>query len=452
MDSVPDNFFEKMIMKIAVIGTGYVGLVSGACFSHFGFDVICVDQHADKIAILESGEIPIYEPGLAKVVSESKRKGRLKFTTDLSAALSQANAVFIVVGTPTDDKTGRADLTYVLQAGEQIAKLISDYTVVIIKSTVPVGTADTLRKVMIAANPLADFDVVSNPEFLREGSAVEDFLHPDRVVIGVASAKAEAVMRKLYQPLSANDVPLVITSSASAELIKYTSNCYLALRIGFINQVTDLCEASGADIREVALGSGLDKRIGLHYFAPGPGFGGSCFPKDTRALAAIGRDLKAPISIIEEVVEANEKRRAGIASRVAKVLGGQMAGKKVAVLGIAFKAETDDIRDAAALAVVPALQAMGAEISAYDPAAMEHGRKAFQNVSWCDDLYRAANAADLVLVLTEWNEFRGLDFAQLKSVMRQPVILDYRNLYIPQDVAKAGFEYHSLGRATQYPM
>lgn len=433
-------------MKIAVIGTGYVGLVSGACFSHFGFDVVCVDQNADKIASLEKGVIPIYEPGLDLVVAASRRKGNLAFTTDLAAALHEADVVLIAVGTPTSAGDDHADLTYVFEAGRQVAKLISSYTVVVIKSTVPVGTSARLHKLMAEANPDASFDVASNPEFLREGSAVDDFLHPDRVVIGVNSKAAEEVMRKLYQPLSASSVPLVVTSSASAELIKYAANCYLAMRIGFVNQVADVCEAVGADIKQVALGAGLDKRIGLHYFAPGPGFGGSCFPKDTRALMALARDHKTPVTIIEDVVAANERRRHAVADRIIKVLGGDVEGLKIAILGIAFKADTDDIRDAAALEVIPALQAKGAKISAFDPAAMEHGSATFENVVWCHDSYSAAQDADIIVVLTEWSEFRGLDFAKLKKAVKGRVILDFRNLYVPEDVVKAGFSYHSLGR------
>jgi UDPglucose 6-dehydrogenase len=434
-------------MKIAVIGTGYVGLVSGACFSHFGFEVACVDQNAKKIADLEAGIIPIYEPGLEAVVQRSRRTGNLTFTTDLGFAVKGAAAVFIAVGTPTKAGEDQADLSYVFEAGRQVARLISAYTVVVIKSTVPVGTASALRAVMLEANPSAKFDVASNPEFLREGSAVDDFLHPDRVVIGVNSLEAEKVMRALYQPLSASAVPLVVTSSASAELIKYTANCYLAMRIGFVNQVADLCEAVGADIREVALGAGLDKRIGLHYFAPGPGFGGSCFPKDTRAMIAMARDHKVPVSIIEDVVAANERRRVSVAQRVAAHLGDAIGRSKIAILGIAFKADTDDIRDAAALEVIPALQALGATITAFDPAAMDHGRKSFSNVEWCEDMYGAAKDADAVVILTEWNEFRGVDFVRLKSAVRGHVIFDFRNLYQPDDVVKAGFSYHSLGRS-----
>ena len=435
-------------MKIAVIGTGYVGLVSGACFAHFGFDVACVDQNAEKIAALEAGIIPIYEPGLEAVVARSRRTGNLTFTTDLAAAVNGAVAIFIAVGTPTKIGEDQADLSYVFEAARQIARLIKTYTVVVIKSTVPVGTATKLRAIMVEANPSAQFDVASNPEFLREGSAVDDFLRPDRVVIGVTSPEAEKVMRNLYQPLSASAVPLVITSSESAELIKYTANCYLAMRIGFVNQVADLCEAVGADIREVALGAGLDKRIGLHYFAPGPGFGGSCFPKDTRAMIAMAKEHKFPVSIIENVVAANERRRISVAQRVAAGLG-DLNGRKIAILGIAFKADTDDIRDAAALEVIPALQKLGAKISVFDPAAMQHGQNTFTNVEWCDDMYTTAKDADAVVILTEWNEFRGVDFAKLKNSMCAPVIFDFRNLYQPDDVVKAGFTYHSLGRASR---
>jgi UDPglucose 6-dehydrogenase len=434
-------------MKIAVIGTGYVGLVSGACFSHFGTEVVCVDQDVNKVKSLEQGVIPIYEPGLETVVKDSRAKDRLKFTTDLGEAIADAAAIFIAVGTPTDESNGRADLKYVFEAGRQIACALKNYAVIVIKSTVPVGTAQRLRATMLEANPSAVFDIASNPEFLREGSAVDDFLHPDRVVIGVDSSTAEAVMRQLYHPLSANDVPLIFTSSASAEMIKYAANCYLAMRIGYVNQIADLCEKVGADIREVAQGMGLDKRIGLHYLAPGPGFGGSCFPKDTKALINIARDFDTPMSIIEDVIAANDRRRFGIIDRVKAILHGDLKGKRIAVLGIAFKAETDDIRDAAALDVVPALQAAGALVSAYDPAGMEHGKKTFTDVTWGKDPYATAHQADLVLILTEWHEFRGVDLARLKAAVKSPVIMDYRNLYVPQNVKKAGFTYHSLGRA-----
>ncbi len=433
-------------MKIAVIGTGYVGLVSGACFSHFGFEVVCVDQNAEKIKALENGVIPIYEPGLGRVILENRDKGRLTFSTDLLSSCADAVAIFIAVGTPTDEKTGQADLSSVFEVGRQIAPFLESYTVVVIKSTVPVSTAVRLRDVILQTNPDAQFDIASNPEFLREGSAVEDFLRPDRVVIGVSTKKAETVMRQLYKPLSDQNVPLVITSSASAEMIKYTANCYLAMRVGFVNQVSDLCEAVGADIGEVALGVGLDKRIGRHYFAPGPGIGGSCFPKDTLAMVGIAQDHRVSMSIVEEFIVANDKRRQEVAHRVAAVLGGEVRGKKVAILGIAFKANTDDIRDSAAIIAIPSLQDMGCAISIYDPAAMENGKTIFKNIEWCEDLYQAAQDADVVVVLTEWKEFKDVDFALLRGKVRVPLIVDFRNLYQPEIVTQAGFTYHSLGR------
>ncbi len=434
-------------MKIAVIGTGYVGLVSGACFSHLGFDVVCVDQNAEKIRSLEKGAIPIYEPGLEPIILENRDKGRLSFTTDLRQACGGAAIIFIAVGTPTDEKTGQADLTSVFDAGRQIAPFLETYAVVVIKSTVPVGTSLRLHDIILETNAKAQFDIASNPEFLREGSAVEDFLRPDRVVIGLSSKKAEVLMRELYRPLSDHAVPLVITSSASAEMIKYTANCYLAMRIGFVNQVSDVCEAVGADIGEVALGVGLDRRIGQHYFAPGPGIGGSCFPKDTLAMVAIAQDHHVSMSIIEEFVVANDKRRQNVAHKIVAAMGGNIRGKKIAIFGIAFKANTDDIRDSAAIIVIPLLQQMGALISAYDPAAMDHGRNTFQNVKWCEDPYEAAKDAESVVILTEWKEFREIDFQQLKAIMRISLIVDFRNLYLPEAVSDAGFSYHSMGRA-----
>lgn len=436
-------------MKIAVIGTGYVGLVSGACFSHFGFDVVCVDQDSEKIQALENGVVPIYEPGLEKVIADGRGAGHLAFTTDLRSACQGAAAILIAVGTPTDEKTGQADLAYVFAAGRQIAKLLKNYSVVVVKSTVPVGTSLRLREIMLEANPEAQFDIASNPEFLREGSAVADFMTPDRVVLGVSSLKAETIMRQLYKPLSDQNVPLVITSSASAEMIKYTANCYLAMRIGFVNQVSDVCEAVGADITEVALGVGLDKRIGQHYFAPGPGIGGSCFPKDTLAMVGIAQHHHVSMSIIEEFIVANDKRQHHVAHKVAAALGGDVAGKKITILGIAFKANTDDIRDSVALIAIPMLQQMGAVISSFDPAAMANGQKTFANVAWCETVYDAAQDADVVVIFTEWKEFRNLDLQLLKSKMRTPLMVDFRNLYQPEILAKAGFTYHSLGRASR---
>jgi UDPglucose 6-dehydrogenase len=434
-------------MKIAVIGSGYVGLVSGACFAEIGHHVICVDQNVEKIASLNAGIIPIYEPGLDAVVAAAVKKGALQFTTNFSAALEHAATVFIAVGTPTDDLTGHADLTYVFDAGRQIARHIRKYTVIVIKSTVPVGTAAKLRQAMKQENPDAEFDIASNPEFLREGSAIEDFMKPDRIVVGVSAEKSKTLMREIYKPLTDRKAPILFTTSESAELIKYAANCYLAMRIGFVNQISDLCEAVGADITEVAKGAGLDKRIGTHYFAPGPGFGGSCFPKDTRALVAIAKDAKTPVSIIEDVIAANELRRNAIAEKISQSLGGKLTGKKIAILGIAFKANTDDLRDAASLAVIPTLQKMGAEISIYDPVAMDHGQKIFDNVTWSNNPYDASQSADAAVILTEWDEFKSIDFAQLKAALNSPLVIDFRNLYQPKEISKAGLNYVSIGRA-----
>lgn len=433
-------------MKIAVIGTGYVGLVSGACFSQFGFQVTCVDHDAKKVETLNLNRIPIYEPGLEDLVASARRKGHLSFTTDLPKAVGQAELAFIAVGTPTGQNGDHADLTYVFEAGRQIARAMTSFMVVVIKSTVPVGTAAKLRKVMAEANPNADFEVASNPEFLREGSAVDDFMIPDRIVVGVKSARAETVLRQLYQPLIAKGVPFIVTSSESAELIKYAANSYLALRIGFVNQLTDICEAVDADIAEVARGVGLDKRIGPQYFSPGPGYGGSCFPKDTRALAATAKDFGASITIIEDVILANERRQESLAGRVLAAAGGSVQGKRVAVLGIAFKAETDDIRDTPTLKMIPALQGMGAQVAAYDPAAMENAKRVFSNVVWCENVVDTVRKADVVVIATEWDEFRGLDLVELRGLVNAPVMVDFRNIYQPADVVKAGFVYHSLGR------
>jgi UDPglucose 6-dehydrogenase len=442
-------------MRIAVIGTGYVGLVSGACFSQFGFQVTCVDHDLVKVATLNQNRIPIYEPGLEDIVATSRRKGHLTFTTDLSGAVGSAELALIAVGTPTGHNGDHADLTYVFEAGRQIARAAKSYLVVVIKSTVPVGTAAKLRKIMAEANPQADFEVCSNPEFLREGSAVDDFMVPDRIVVGVQSARSEAVLRRLYQPLIAKGVPFIATSSESAELIKYAANSYLALRIGFVNQLTDICEAVDADIAEVARGVGLDKRIGPQYFAPGPGYGGSCFPKDTRALAATARDYAAPITIIEDVILANERRQDSLAGRVAGAAGGDIRGKRIAVLGIAFKAETDDIRDTPALKMIPGLQALGAKVAAYDPAAMANAKQVFDAVDWCENVTTTVTGADVVVIATEWDEFRGLDLIAMRKLVRGALLVDLRNIFGPEDVSRAGFTYHSLGRkpvaAQAYP-
>ena len=435
-------------MKIAVVGAGYVGLVSAACFAEFGFDVTCIDREERKIKALEQGQIPIYEPGLEMIVQANHAAGRLKFSRDLALAVAEANVVFIAVGTPTRRGDDAADLSFVFGAGEEIARAMDGFTVVVTKSTVPVGTAAKLRKLISDVRPDADFEVASNPEFLREGSAVEDFLRPDRIVIGVSSERAEGPLRQLYRPLTMKDVPIVFTSCQAAEVIKYAANTFLATRIGFVNQLADLCEAVDADISHVARGMGLDKRIGQQYLSPGPGFGGSCFPKDTRALMVTAREHGTPFSIVEEVIEANERRKSALCDRVLAAAGGDLSGKRVAVAGIAFKADTDDIRDAASLVLIPDLQARGASIAAYDPAAMDNGRGALDSVQWCADVPSAAMGADVLVILTEWNEFRGLDLAKIASVMRMPVIVDFRNLFSLEDVEGTGVAYHSVGRAT----
>lgn len=438
-------------MKITVIGAGYVGLVSAACFSDFGYEVTCVDRDARKVAALENGKIPIYEQGLEPIVASNRQAGRLTFTEDLKSAVAAADVVLIAVGTPTREGEDSADLSYVYGAGEDIARALQGYTVIVTKSTVPVGTAAKLREIISKVRPDGDFDVASNPEFMREGSAVEDFLRPDRVVVGVSSERAEKMLRQLYRPLTAKDVPLLVTSCEAAEVIKYAANTFLATRIAFVNELCDLCERVGADIQDVARGMGLDKRIGLQFLSPGPGFGGSCFPKDTRALVHTARQHGAPFTIVENVVAANEARKRTLADRIQHVAGGSLAGKKIGILGVAFKAETDDIRDAAALTLIPELQRRGAAIAAFDPVAMDNGRQAFQSVQWCADSYSAAIGADVVVILTEWNVFRGLDLKRLARDMREPVMVDLRNLFNIGDVKGSGLSYHSIGRASVLP-
>jgi UDPglucose 6-dehydrogenase len=438
-------------MKITVIGAGYVGLVSAACFSDFGYDVTCVDRDAGKVAALEAGRIPIYEQGLEPVVASNRRAGRLTFTQDLKSAVAAADVVLIAVGTPTREGDDGADLSFVYGAGEDIAHAMQGYTVIVTKSTVPVGTAAKLREIISRARPDGDFDVASNPEFMREGSAVEDFQRPDRVVVGVNSERAENMLRQLYRPLTAKNVPLVVTSCEAAEVIKYAANTFLATRIAFVNQLADFCEKVGADIQDVARGMGLDKRIGLQFLSPGPGFGGSCFPKDTRALAETARRHGTPFSIVEDVIGSNEARKRQLVERVQHAVGGGLAGKRIALLGIAFKAETDDIRDAAALTVIPELQKRGASVSAFDPVAMDNGRQAFQSVQWCADAYSAAVGADAVVILTEWNVFRGLDLKRLARDLREPVVVDFRNLFALSDIKGSGLTYHSIGRQSVFP-
>lgn len=433
-------------MKIAVIGAGYVGLVSAACFADFGHEVVCVDRDPGKLAQLEQGRIPIHEFGLEPIVTANRQAGRLRFTADLAQAVAAAEVVLLAVGTPTRLGGDSADLTQLFSAAAEIARALRGFTVVVTKSTVPPGTAERLRAVMAEARPGGDFDVASNPEFMREGSAVEDFTQPDRVVIGVASSRAEAVLRQLYRPLTARNIALLVTSCEAAEVIKYAANTFLATRIAFVNQLADLCERAGADIGDVTRGIGLDKRIGPAFLAPGPGFGGSCFPKDTRALAQAARDMGQPFTIVESVIAANEARRQHLAERVVTAVGGTVEGRRIAVLGIAFKADTDDIRESSALTLIPALQDRGAVLAAFDPVAMDNGLRAFQAVEWCEDAYAAAAGADAVVILTEWNVFRGLDLARLARVMREPVVVDFRNLFSLEDAQGAGLAYHSVGR------
>ena len=433
-------------MKIAMIGAGYVGLVSGACFSEFGHHVTCVDQDELKIGRLRRNEIPIYEPGLDALVARNAVAGRLKFDKDLTAVVADAELVFIAVGTPSRRGDGHADLTYVREAATQIAAAMDGYTVVVTKSTVPVGTGREVADIIRAANPEADFDVVSNPEFLREGSAIDDFMRPNRVVIGVESERGRDKMRELYRPLFLIETPILFTGLETAELTKYAANGFLAMKISFINQVADLCEKVGADVHDVARGIGLDGRIGQKFLHPGPGYGGSCFPKDTRALVEIARQANAPISLIEATDGFNESRKLQMAERVIAALGGSAAGKVVALLGLTFKPNTDDMREAPSLAIAPALIKAGATVKAHDPEGMTEARKLMPDLTYCADPYEAMTGADAVVFLTEWNSYRALDLKRVKAILKQPVVVDLRNIYRPSEMRAAGFRYSSIGR------
>jgi UDPglucose 6-dehydrogenase len=433
-------------MKIAMIGAGYVGLVSGACFSEFGHHVTCVDQDELKIGRLRRNEIPIYEPGLDALVARNAAAGRLKFDKDLAAVVADTELVFIAVGTPSRRGDGHADLTYVREAAKQIAAAMDGYTVVVTKSTVPVGTGREVADIIRAANPQADFDVVSNPEFLREGSAIDDFMRPNRVVIGVESERGRDKMRELYRPLFLIETPILFTGLETAELTKYAANGFLAMKISFINQVADLCEKVGADVHDVARGIGLDGRIGQKFLHPGPGYGGSCFPKDTRALVEIARQANAPISLIEATNDFNESRKLQMAERVVAALGGSVAGKVVALLGLTFKPNTDDMREAPSLAIAPALIKAGATVKAHDPEGVAEARKLMPDLSYCADPYEAMTGADAVVFLTEWNSYRALDLKRMKAILKQPVVVDLRNIYRPSEMRAAGFRYSSIGR------
>ena len=435
-------------MRIAMIGTGYVGLVSGACFSEFGIDVVCVDLDANKIASLESGQVPIFEPGLETLVANNVEKSRLSFTTGLNEAVASSDAVFIAVGTPSRRGDGHADLSYVHAAAAQIAEALDGYTVIVTKSTVPVGTGKEVERIVRATRADADFDVVSNPEFLREGSAIEDFMRPDRVVIGTDSERAQELMRALYRPLSLIETPILFTNRETAELIKYATNAFLATKISFINEVANLCERVGADVYDVSRGMGLDGRIGKKFLHPGPGYGGSCFPKDTLALVKTAQDYEAPVRIVEAVVDINDQRKKEMASRIVTACDGSVVGKSIAVLGLTFKPNTDDMRESPSLDIVPALQAAGAVVRAFDPEGMEEAKKVLQDVVWCGDTYEAIDGSDAAVIVTEWNEFRSLDFERMKDIMKSPILVDLRNVYDPNHVRAAGFAYSCVGRPT----
>jgi len=431
-------------MRIAVVGTGYVGLVSGVCFSEFGFDVTCVDTDPEKIRRLKDGIIPIFEPGLEDMLV--RNASHLTFTTDLTAALADADAVFIAVGTPSRRGDGEADLTYVEAAARQVAQAMRPGTLVVVKSTVVVGTTRRVKQIIADEVPDKDFSIASNPEFLREGSAIEDFMRPDRVVIGVDDDRAEQILRQLYRPLNLRETPIVVTSLENAEITKYAANAFLAMKVTFINEIADLCEKAGGDVQDIAKAIGIDNRIGSKFLHPGPGYGGSCFPKDTRAMAAIAARLGSPIRLVETTIRVNDERMQALAEKVAAEAGDGLSGKTVAILGIAFKPNTDDIRDSASLTLIPALQEAGATIRAHDPEAMEQAANVLPDVVWCEDAYEACDGADIVVILTEWNEYRALDLSRISSAMRGRTLIDFRNIYRLQEMQDHALKYVSVGR------
>jgi UDPglucose 6-dehydrogenase len=436
-------------MRVAMIGTGYVGLVSGACFADFGHDVICVDKDAAKVETLNSGGIPIYEPGLDLLVQRNVREGRLHFTQDLTDAVRDADAVFIAVGTPSRRGDGFADLSFVYAAAKEIAEVMDGYTVVVTKSTVPVGTGDEVERIIRETRHDADFAVVSNPEFLREGAAIDDFKRPDRVVVGTDDERARTLMHELYRPLFLNETPMVFTSRRTSELIKYAANAFLAMKITFINEIADLCEKVGANVQEVARGVGLDNRIGSKFLNAGPGYGGSCFPKDTLALVRTAQEYKAPVRLVETLVDVNDKRKKSMANKVIQACDGDVSGKTIAMLGLTFKPNTDDMRDAPSLDIIPALQEAGARIKAFDPAGTVEAEQHFENVEFTSGPYFCVEGADALVIITEWNEFRALDLKRLRDEMKAPVLVDLRNIYRPDEMAEAGFKYSSIGRPAE---
>ncbi|MDD7909033.1 MULTISPECIES: UDP-glucose dehydrogenase family protein [Pseudovibrio] len=436
-------------MIISVIGSGYVGLVSGACFADFGHEVICVDKAIEKIEGLKRGEIPIFEPGLDELVKRNSDEGRLSFTTDLPSAVKKADVVFIAVGTPSRRGDGHADLSFVYDVSKEIAGALDGFTVVVTKSTVPVGTGDEVERIIREANPDADFEVVSNPEFLREGAAIDDFKRPDRIVVGLSNERARDAMTEVYRPLYLNQSPILFTSRRSSELIKYAANAFLAMKITFINEIADLSEAVGANVQDVARGIGLDNRIGAKFLHAGPGYGGSCFPKDTLALVKTAQDNSSPVRLIEATCSINDTRKRSMSRKVQAAVGGDVRGKKIAILGLTFKPNTDDMRDSPSLSIVQALQDKGALIHAYDPEGMESAAQLMDNVVFGKDAYEIAQDADALVIVTEWNAFRALDFARLKETMKAPVLVDLRNIYRREELEKHGFTYTCVGRPDQ---
>jgi UDPglucose 6-dehydrogenase len=435
-------------MRIAMIGTGYVGLVSGACLADFGHILTCVDSDSSKIAALKRGDIPIFEPGLADLVARNVREGRLAFSTELAPAVKTAEAIFIAVGTPSRRGDGHADLTYVFQAAREIAAALDDDKVIATKSTVPVGTGDEVARIIAEARPNLTFSVVSNPEFLREGAAIADFKRPDRIVIGAEDERARKLMRDVYRPLYLNQAPMLFTDRRTAELIKYAANAFLATKITFINEIADLCERAGANVQDVARGIGLDNRIGAKFLNAGPGFGGSCFPKDTLALMKTGHDFGVPSRIVETVIAVNDQRKRAMGRKVIDVCGGNVRGRTIAVLGLTFKPNTDDMRDAPSIAVITALQDAGANIRAYDPAGMKQAKSVLDNVEYSSDPYACAEGADALVILTEWDEFRALDVDRVRAKLKRPILVDLRNIYRPEEMARQDFTYVSVGRPT----
>jgi UDPglucose 6-dehydrogenase len=437
-------------MRIVMIGTGYVGLVSGACFADFGHQVVCVDKDEAKIAALKRGEIPIFEPDLERLVETNVKAGRLSFTTELKGPVGEADAVFIAVGTPSRRGDGHADLTYVHAAAREIAAALKGFTVVITKSTVPIGTGDDVERIVRETNPAADAVVASNPEFLREGAAIRDFKHPDRIVVGTDDERAQKVIAEIYRPLYLNQAPIMYTGRRTAELIKYAANAFLATKVTFINEIADLAERTGADVQEVARGIGLDNRIGSKFLHAGPGFGGSCFPKDTRALVKTAQDYDVSLRIVEAVLAVNETRKRAMARKVAAALGGNLRGKTIAVLGLAFKPNTDDMREAPSIPLITALTDQGASVRAYDPESMQQARSELPDIHYCDDAYACAKDADALVIVTEWEQFRALDLKRLKAELKQPVVVDLRNVYRPDEMIAHGFSYDSVGRPQKH--